>query len=166
MPGAGLDETSPRMQAALAEASALAEQAEAEREMEELEMEQDDGAVGVSETERMSPGSKQKMGLAPEADVEVYRCAPRNEPFCVPVPFSSWLTSERCFFCSHRRTPPPGGSPSEDKAERLRKQREAREAESSPRFGSPKVSEILGCDGCPVPLRLAVADIIYVSSSC
>ena len=84
MPGAGLDETSPRMQAALAEASALAEQAEAEREMEELEMEQ---AVGVSETERMSPGSKQKMGLAPEAEVEVYRCAPRNESFVYPGPF-------------------------------------------------------------------------------
>lgn len=88
MPGAGLDETSPRMQAALAEASALAEQAEAEREMEELEMEQADGAAGVSETERMSPGSKQKMGLAPEAEVEVYRCAPRcNESFVYPGPF-------------------------------------------------------------------------------
>ena len=96
MPGAGLDETSPRMQAALAEASALAEQAEAEREMEELEMEQDEGAVGVSETERMSPGSKQKMGLAPEAQVEVYRCAPRNEPFCVPVPF--FLVDQRTLF--------------------------------------------------------------------
>ena len=100
MPGAGLDETSPRMQAALAEASALAEQAEAEREMEELEMEQADGAAGVSETERMSPGSKQKMGLAPEAEVEVYRCAPRNESFVYPGPFrpALFLVDQRTLF--------------------------------------------------------------------
>ena len=96
MPGAGLDETSPRMQAALAEASALAEQAEAEREMEELEMEQDDGAVGVSETERMSPGSKQKMGLAPEADVEVYRCATQRTVLCAG-PFL-FLVDQRTLF--------------------------------------------------------------------